>query len=303
MNLPKFNLNIPYIMLLIIVILVLYAVFISFPIKDTSAVFQREIEALEARIADNRKIREEKKMEQEKIYEAWKTQDETLSGAINADKQKLEGLRIYTNTQWTASGSPEVSAPLIPNANANESNESTVRHNSQGSSLNTGEVLPAPQAYGKSVATPREGGWEIQTAQNKPTDGEAKYWKAYEVGMNLIHKHEWLRLTAYWDYKGCSIGYGTRARSCSEKITQAEADRRVAEIVKQLLTTVQKDFPNLSAEGQGALVSFAYNCHSGYVSVRNNGLKHHSQWCSTAWWVRLQGLVNRRAEESRLIFQ
>ena len=128
------------------------------------------------------------------------------------------------------------------------------------------------------------------------------FWKTYDLAVPLIQKYEWLHLKAYHDYKWCSIGWGTRAKSCKEVITQAEADKRLWNIVKQVISRVQKDFPTLSSKQQAWLVSFAYNCHSGYRDVVKNWLWQHKFWCRTAWGERLQGLVNRRLEEQTLIF-
>ena len=96
---------------------------------------------------------------------------------------------------------------------------------------------------------------------------KSNYWNAYNVAIAQIHKWEGLRLSAYWDHSGYSIGYGSRAKSPTERITKVEADRRLAGLVTQILGKVQKDFPKLRPEAQGALVSFAYNCHSGYRSI------------------------------------
>lgn len=100
----------------------------------------------------------------------------------------------------------------------------------------------------------------VEIVTHKDLQG-SNYWLAYETAIAQIHKWEGLRLSAYWDHAGYSIGYGTRAKSSTEKISKAEADRRLVSIVKPLLATVQKDFPNLHSEAQGALVSFAYNCN------------------------------------------
>lgn len=144
---------------------------------------------------------------------------------------------------------------------------------------------------------------KVVASNVKPsTSSENNYWKAYELSIKLIQKYEGLRLKAYPDYGGCSIGWWTRAKSCKEVITQAEADRRIADVVHKVLKRVRSDFPNLSATQQSALTSFAYNCHKGYESVRKNWLYVHSMWCRSAWGERLQWLVNRRLEESNLLF-
>ena len=137
---------------------------------------------------------------------------------------------------------------------------------------------------------------------HKPSTSKDTYWDAYERSIKLIQKYEGIRLKAYPDYGGCSIWWGTRAKSCKEVITQAEADRRISEVVHKVLKRVRNDFPQLTPPQQSALVSFAYNCHKGYESMRKNWLYVHSKWCRTAWGERLQWLVNRRLEESTLLF-
>ena len=134
----------------------------------------------------------------------------------------------------------------------------------------------------------------------------SSYWDTYEKSIKLIQKYEGIRLKAYHDYAWCSIWWGTRAKSCKERITQAEADRRLWEIVKKLTTTVSNDFPNLTASQQSALVSFSFNCHRGYVDVKKNWLKYHSRWCKTVTvngkTKVLKWLEKRREEESKLLF-
>lgn len=83
----------------------------------------------------------------------------------------------------------------------------------------------------------------------------------HDHALDLIKRYEGLRLSAYWDHAGCSIGWGTRAKSCYETITKKEADARIDRIVTHLVRDVEKHFPDLHDEGKVALVSFAYNCH------------------------------------------
>lgn len=121
--------------------------------------------------------------------------------------------------------------------------------------------------------------------------------------VQLIKKYEWFSAKAYWDHKWCSIWWGTRAKSCDETITMDEADRRIGDIVDDLVEDVQKNFPDIHIEWQTALVSFAYNCHSWWKDVKKSGLSRHSLWCKKAWNKILPWLVKRRDEESRMIFQ
>lgn len=145
--------------------------------------------------------------------------------------------------------------------------------------------------------------WVLLNAKNTIENKSADFWKTYNLAIPLIQKYEWLHLKAYPDYKGCSIGWWTRAKSCKEKITQAEADKRLGFIVQSLVKTVQKDFPDLHSGWQAGLVSFAYNCHKGYVDVKKYWLWQHKFWCRTAWGEIKQWLVNRRLEEQSLIFK
>lgn len=143
---------------------------------------------------------------------------------------------------------------------------------------------------------------KVSQAKAQENYSQSGFWMTYDLAIPLIRKYEWLHLKAYWDYKGYSIGYGTRAKHANEVITQAEADRRLWSIVKQLVTRVQRDFPTLTPKQQAGLVSFKYNCNSGYNDVKKRGLWQHKYWCRTAWGERLQWLVNRRLEEQNLIF-
>lgn len=175
----------------------------------------------------------------------------------------------------------------------------------------TGGIAPVPKQWVKiSLKTST---WHIEKIgdvksksdlqkNEKWKSNDSDFWMTYDLAIPLIRKYEWLHLKAYWDYKGNSIGYGTRAKHANEVITQAEADRRLWNIVKQLVTRVQRDFPTLSPKQQAWLVSFKYNCNSGYNDVKKRWLWQHKYWCRTAWNKKLQGLVNRRLEEQNLIF-
>ena len=154
-----------------------------------------------------------------------------------------------------------------------------------------------------SVADSKKNISKVSIQKNvKNSSQSGTFWQAYDLAIPLIRKHEWLRLKAYPDPEKCSIWYGTRAKSCSEVITQAEADKRLWSIVKQLTTRVQQDFPTLSPKQHAWLISFAFNCHAGYRDVQKHWLIRHSLWCKTAWWKVLPWLVERRKEEASMIF-
>lgn len=119
---------------------------------------------------------------------------------------------------------------------------------------------------------------------------------------DFIKKWEGLHLKAYWDYHGCSIGYGTRATNCDEVITETEAEERFKKILMPTIKRVQNDFPHLNPQQHVALISLAYNCDSGYRAVKEKGIEEHKNWCKSAGGKRLEGLVKRRAAEAQLLF-
>lgn len=100
--------------LILIAILTLWAAFYKYLHKPSSEVFEREKTALEQRITENRKIREAKKVEQEKIYNSWKKEDEQLEKSINADKERISALKILL---WENNS-------IIPSASAMENTDS-----------------------------------------------------------------------------------------------------------------------------------------------------------------------------------
>lgn len=134
-------------------------------------------------------------------------------------------------------------------------------------------------------------------------------------GFELIRRYEGLRLEAYRCPAGVwTIGYGhTKGVYKGMRISKEEAEmflRQDVEIVElQVVNTVGK----LSDCKIAALVSFAYNV--GVAAFRGSTLcrkvKANSDDASIcaefARWVfaggkKLQGLVNRRAEEAEMYF-
>ncbi len=123
----NFNINIKSILLFFAAILALGAIFSLFPNKQSSEKFNAEKTALEERITENRKIREENRKTQEEAYKAWKVQDAELESQINADKEKLKALEVLTGEKssflefvpkaqayeniWTADSTPASAEP------------------------------------------------------------------------------------------------------------------------------------------------------------------------------------------------
>lgn len=160
---------------------------------------------------------------------------------------------------------------------------------------------PATKESIKKAQSPTKPVQNVKKIELKQSSEKSKYWTAYEMAVNQIRKWEGLRLSSYWDYSHCSVGYGF-SYPCGKKITAKQADLMLADMVKEKLPIVQKQFPNLSPEKQGVLVSFAHNCPAGYADIVRRGLSKHSLWCKTAGGKILQWLVNRRAEESKILF-
>ena len=75
---------------------------------------------------------------------------------------------------------------------------------------------------------------------------------------------------AYWDYKQYSIGYGTKANSADEVITEAEADKRLRETLavsqKTVLEHSKKYNYDFNQNQVDALTSFVYNLGPGALN-------------------------------------
>lgn len=80
----------------------------------------------------------------------------------------------------------------------------------------------------------------------------------------FIKKMEGFRANAYWDYKQYSIGYGTKANSASEVITEAEATNRLMAEIAAADHLVTSKFPNLPLGQHQALLDLTYNAGPGW---------------------------------------
>lgn len=133
--------------------------------------------------------------------------------------------------------------------------------------------------------------------------------KISKSGLQLLKKFEGLRLVAYWDVNGYSIGYGHHGADVTKdmKITQKEAEdflkKDIAKFEKAV-NTLKYDFNQNQFD---ALVDFAYNCGAGNLkrltadntrSIREISGKI-TAYCK-ANGVALPGLVNRRNAEKKL---
>lgn len=106
----------------------------------------------------------------------------------------------------------------------------------------------------------------------EPVVMEAQHYPAVlEAAVEMITRYEGLRLEAYEDTLGWSIGYGTRSYQ-GEVITKEEAHRRMLNLVQDGVYRVQRDFPEATPEAVVALTSLYYNCwRTGYLRVKKEG--------------------------------
>lgn len=139
--------------------------------------------------------------------------------------------------------------------------------------------------------------------------------KTSNNGIELIKRHEGLRLEAYLDPVGIpTIGYGhTKGVKMGQKITEGQAGQFLIEDLTIAEKEVNRHKLNINQNQFDALVSFTFNL--GIGSFRNSTLLKRikvsplhpdiayqfNRWVYADGKV-LPGLVKRRAEEARLYF-
>lgn len=235
---------------------------------------------------------------QNEAYECWKS-------SITSELIKIKN--------WTYTwGTTLVPWVLISNPDKHANINSALWNSQKRVSMYHSEILWIPEAHAESVGeTEKNNKYTSKvttgstpevtiTGKNVSQGKKSDYWIAYETAITLLRKWEGYAPIAKWDYKQCSGGYGHKA-PCGQAISKEQADRWLASDTKAWLEQVQKDFPNLHPEWQGALASFKHNCPAWYASVQKNGLKYFNSWCRSVDGVRIPGLVNRHDEEWELI--
>jgi GH24 family phage-related lysozyme (muramidase) len=97
--------------------------------------------------------------------------------------------------------------------------------------------------------------------------------------VNFIKKTEGLSLKAYWDYKQYSIGYGTKATSATEVITEAEAVARLTVEIDKAEKLAEKVIPAGAPIGvKQALTDLTYNAGSGWEEAGLGTAVKASDW-------------------------
>lgn len=170
------------------------------------------------------------------------------------------------------------------------------------------KIAPTPTSDGGAGAG--RGGQGGPTAEQLsptpvPSDGLS------EDLVNYVKKKEGFTAKAIWDHKQWSIGYGTKANSENEVITEKEADSRLRERLKKDVDFVdnfaKKNKYDWNQGQKDALTSFVYNLGSGSLnSLTANGTRTNEQIgqkileYNKASNVVNTGLVKRRTEESTM---
>lgn len=97
--------------------------------------------------------------------------------------------------------------------------------------------------------------------------------------VNFIKKAEGFVPKAFWDYKQYSIGYGTKANSATEVITEAEAEARLTVEIDKAWKLVQPILPEGTPIGiQQALVDLTYNAGSGWETQSLGAAVKAAKW-------------------------
>jgi len=91
-----------------------------------------------------------------------------------------------------------------------------------------------------------------------------------------------------------------------EKITKEEAYSRMLKLVSNGVHNVMHDFPDADENQVVALTSIFYNCWSGYIRIKRDGMwvVNIPNFCMVKGRnpEEFSGLIKRRAEERILIF-
>jgi GH24 family phage-related lysozyme (muramidase) len=125
--------------------------------------------------------------------------------------------------------------------------------------------------------------------------------------VNFIKKEEGFTAKAKWDYKQYSIGYGTKATSATEVITETEAEARLTVEIDKAWKLVEPILPVGTPIGiKQALLDLTYNAGSGWEHESLGAAVKASNWATVkadilqynhAGGVVNAGLTSRREAE------
>jgi GH24 family phage-related lysozyme (muramidase) len=192
--------------------------------------------------------------------------------------------------------------PLTPDTFAKGAD--TRAFNSQQKSRVAGGGVPVTPATGSTVDPLGPDTFDPRQEEGRSITGQVP-----GDLIDFIKSEEGFRNTAYWDHAQYSIGYGTRALSANEVITQDEAERRLADNVSRFRQEVvrygQDNGYNWTSPQIDALTSFSYNLGTGSLSqVTENGTRDNNTIAEkmtlyyNAGGSPVNGLIERRINES-----
>ena len=139
----------------------------------------------------------------------------------------------------------------------------TIAHDLAKLALEKAPAQP-PAATPISAPTPKP----VPTQPASVTPAPTPETTVVDEGLvNFIKKEEGFRANAYWDYKQYSIGYGTKANSSTETISEAEATTRLMTEIAAADKLVKDKFPNLPKGLHQALLDLTYNAGPGWEEV------------------------------------
>lgn len=129
--------------------------------------------------------------------------------------------------------------------------------------------------------------------------------------VEFIAEQEQFRATPYWDEKQYTNGYGTKAKSKDEVITEEEARKRLSEqveVARSAVKRLEKKYDEPFTEGQTkALISFTYNTGQGNLmklaDQGNRGISEIGDMLTEYVYAgkkKLPGLVKRRKLEYQI---
>lgn len=258
---------------------------------------------------------------QEAIYAEYlknKKANEDKLKNVDSRLQDLDGcIRLVsfecTNTNKNASGGAVSTVPwwkysIITKAYAQDTSTPKAPSNVHSE---TGAVTrwivsnakPNARPNSNNQSSPRVN--QLNTLSKLTPEWQATQSSARAQALEMIRKYEGLRLTAYWDHLGYSIGYGSRSYE-GERITRQEAERRLQYLVDQLIAKIRKDYPKSSENKIAALTSLRYNCERCYKRITAKVRKWEPKieyWKSGAGGRQLKGLLKRRGEEVGLFLK